>query len=264
MLSAAWHQMTRDIPSLTRPPDVRVAFDRAAARLEANHMFYLLPFFAQLGETYAKWVDELPGSERYHHAHPHGLIVHAAETVEWAFAIRGDLMDTFMPVWHEVLLTVALLHDCGRLFEVEVEDPHDEVFWDPLRQPLALFRETRYLEPGYPVRWRSGRGLQAHEDRFFDLVPLLLGGEVGMEFLSALSRTWSRYLDRRRDVETCLDPYPYALAQVVAAADQHSVREDLRRRKASPRPPPGPSNAPVFCYSSPALPRRTFPGGSGR
>lgn len=258
MISTAWDNLTSDIRPLTKHPEVRTAFHRAAARVESAGMSSLLPFLAKLGETYAKWTDDLPGSERYHHARPYGLVIHAAETVEWAFAIRGTLMDSFAPVWHQVLLTLALLHDCGRLFDIEIEDSHHGDYWDPTLMSLHLFRETRWLREGHPVRWRSGRGFASHEDRFFDLAPILVGGKEGMEFISALSQAWSKYLDRRWQRDRMLDFHPYAVAQVVAAADQHSVREDLRRQKAAPHPPPRLADAPVGCYSSSGLSRRPF------
>lgn len=264
MHSEAWHQLIRDDRPLKRHPDLVEAFDRAAARLEAAHMGYLLPFFARLAATYARWADDLPGSERYHHARPFGLLIHAAETVDWAFAIRGNLMESFRPVWHEVLLTLALLHDCGRLFDVDIPDPCHGDSWDPTTMPLHLFRETRFISPTDPVRWRPGRGIQTHEDRFFDLVPVLVDSTKGIEFISGLSHAWTKYLDRRRPRGMIHDFYPYAVAQVVASADQQSVRQDLLRQKAPRHPPPGPSNAPVCCYSSPPLMRSPFPGGSLR
>jgi hypothetical protein len=257
MRSKAWHARTEGVWPFNRHPEVNEAFDRAAARLEAERSVELVEFFAWLAPIYARWADDVPASERYHHVRPFGLLIHSAETVERAFAIRGSLMDSFDPVWHRVLLTLAFLHDCGRLFDVEVYDPCLDDYWDPLQMPLHLFRETRFIPEGTPARWRAGRGVQPHEWRSLDLLPVLLGDVFSGDFETKLRDAWLKYVRRFLMKSSVSDAYPYTFGRLVAAADQLSVQADRRNRALRP-PPEGPANAPVRYHPSPPPLRTPF------
>lgn len=253
MRSPAWHDLTRGVWPFERHPEVGDAFDRAAARLEAARSGDLLPFFAWLAARYSRWTDDVPASERYHHARPFGLLIHSAETVDRAFAIRGSLMNSFDPGWHPVLLILALLHDCGRLFDVVVHDPCLDDFWDPLRMPLHLFRETRFIPEGTPARWRAGRGVDGHEWRSLDLLPVLLGDTYSGDFRSRLDAAWIKYLTRFRRKDILSDHYPFAVGRLVASADQLSVQADRHRP-----PPEAQANAPVRYHQTPPGTRTHF------
>jgi len=164
--------------------------------LEQGHLQYLVPFFANISAYYARWTYDLPASERYHHTFRFGLLIHSAETVERAVALSRDLMESFAPVWHEVLIALALLHDFGRLFEVEVVDQRDGVTWDPLREPLDDFYKTRFVPLEDHFRWRPGRGIRTHEYRALDLQPHILGPYYEDEFQLRLVDAWWKYFKR--------------------------------------------------------------------
>lgn len=254
MLSELWSSLTRSTWPFKQHREVDDAFDRAAARLEASHAGYLVHFLAWLAGRYAHWTDDLPASERYHHVRPFGLLIHSAETVERAFAIRRDLMEFFPPVWHQVLVALALLHDCGRLFDVAVSDADRGESWDPLQISLREFRRTRYARP---MIWRAGRGIHTHEWRSLDLLPILLGEDDGDEYRWRLNDAWCKYLGRHWRKDDIPAFQAFAIAQLVASADQLSVQQD-RRTTASRPPPEGGANAPVRCYSTPLPSRSVF------
>lgn len=113
-------------------PAVRDIHDRAISRLQALGWPELAPFFTELLARFARWTMDLPGSERHHHSYPYGLLIHSADTVDRAFALGADCIRWLPLPWLQVLLILALFHDCGRLLDFVVRDPASGDTWDPL------------------------------------------------------------------------------------------------------------------------------------
>jgi len=264
MQSETWNHWIGDRWPFREYPAVNHAFDRVAARLELGCLRYLVPFFANISASYARWAYDLPASERYHHSYRFGLLIHSAETVDSALALSRDLMDRFEPVWHEVLIALALLHDCGRLFEVEVVDQRGGATWDPLQGPLDTFYRNGFVPLEDRFRWRPGRGIRTHEYRALDLQPLILGPYYEDEFELRIVDAWRKYFERVWKSVLIHDFYPYAVAHIVACADRQSVREDRLRQKTSAAPPDPKGTPPECYYSSLGRPSKIFtPPSSG-
>jgi hypothetical protein len=115
-------------------------------------------------------------------------------------------------------------------------------------------RGSRNLHITGRATWRAGRGIRSHEWRSLDLLPVLLGEDRGEEYRWRLVDAWHKYLDRSWRRDNIPDFQAFAVAQVVASADQISVQDD-RRRRASQPPPEAGANAPEYCYSTPWVSR---------
>jgi len=133
-------------------------------------MFYdiLVRFFRK--------VYDLPASENHHHSERFGLFVHSLETcinalitqhrkLELKFDGNGDLDSQFnLRNKEKILYRTAiqgLLHDAGKVFDVNVLSKNKEIQWDNYDDNLLDF----YLKNGdYEIKWNKER-TGKHEKR---------------------------------------------------------------------------------------------------
>jgi hypothetical protein len=212
-------------------PAVLALHDRIVRRLEVLGWPELAAFFSPLLARYARWAMDLPGSERHHHAFPYGLLLHSAETVDRAFALGENMIRCLPLPWLKVLVVLALLHDCGRLFDLVVRCPRSGDLWNPLEESLFGFRAARYLplEGGGEVAWRPGRGLDGHERHLADFPSVLLRSAEREPIRDLLPTAVSQYRWRSSREEIWVYLEANLVAEVVAAADLSNARSDWAR-----------------------------------
>ena len=137
-------------------------------------------------------VRDLPASERHHHSWPFGLVEHSLEVALGALAIISTAAYRSDPVARLVAptLTVALLHDLGKLFDV-----------DP----------THYT-------WRRGRGFLGQPGQA-ELILTLTPGE----WVTPVKAIAARYDGRFRRPHLPEEPPLDFLADAIARADGRSA-----------------------------------------
>jgi hypothetical protein len=140
-------------------------------------------------ESLARWVLDLPASEKHHHSTPRGLYRHSLEvagtvlqSIEAEWSERPDrqsLSSAEKVHWLKVAFALGLFHDCGKILDIEVKASARGAPWDPLKESLAAFRMRHGMDPSQstPHVFRPGRGMAGHERRGIPLVPIILPGK---------------------------------------------------------------------------------------
>ena len=124
---------------------------------------------------FALFVGDLPASDKDHDSGPYGLLNHSLE-IAWqvvmeltkpGFKPSPDPVaaDRERPGWVYAGFLAALLHDVGKVFDVEVNSGKGEggapsAIWNPRVQPLVAFLESRGMKAAHPehTKFRAGRG----------------------------------------------------------------------------------------------------------
>lgn len=137
-------------------------------------------------------VRDLPASERHHHSWPFGLVEHSLEVALGTLAIISTAAHRSDPVARLVAptLTVALLHDLGKVFDVD---------------------------PAF-LTWRRGRGFLGHADQA-ELTLTLTPGEWVTPVKAIADRYDARFRRPRLPEEPPLD----FLADAIGRADGRSA-----------------------------------------
>ena len=96
---------------------------------------------------FALYVVDLPASERDHDAGPFGLLDHSlgvaraavGELVRPSFRASEDPAENYreQPIWAYSGFVLGLLHDAGKVFDLEVVPKAGGPAWNPLEGPLA-------------------------------------------------------------------------------------------------------------------------------
>ena len=135
---------------------------------------------------FAFYVLDLPASESHHHSVRFGLLDHSLDVAcrvakavgSPAFRTTEDYAADYhqKPIWHYAAVVCALLHDVGKILDLEVSSPDGKDCWDPFAEPLALFCGRHRLGQTGPERWkhRVGRGMRYHAWHGPMLYPLIL------------------------------------------------------------------------------------------
>ncbi len=163
----------------------------------------------RLAARFALFVWDLPASERDHDAGPFGLLDHSLEVARRAvgelvrpsFRPSEDPAVNYreQPVWAYSGFVLGLLHDLGKVLDLDVLAPGGESPWNPASEPLGLFlkRLGRAGSGRECWRWKKGRGLNGHVPKGEALVPAvlpsaarsLLGQRLGI-LLRAFTRSY--------------------------------------------------------------------------
>lgn len=154
------------------------------------------------------WILDLPASESSHHAYPHGLLDHVLEV---ALAATIQCASKFGPEhWNDSMseraygqalrlsMALGVLHDIGKVFNVEVKDKKSGETWDPMREPLAYFKARHrlsILEPT-PFKFVKGRGLNGHEEKGRKLIPLVVHPKIWKQMDSHIAKAYDAYAGR--------------------------------------------------------------------
>ena len=177
-------------------------------------------------------VMDLGASESYHHAAPWGLAEHSLEVAVHALRVarsrhfvghaapNPEEETHRLPRLRYACFLFALTHDLGKVLQVAVSGPNRETH-NPFVEPLGAFYD-RHGQDQCRVQWREGRGLEDH----VRLTPYLVG--------RLLSRAVAAYVGAAILGELLEEKTSGAreIWEIIAEADQHSVREDRRRAEA--------------------------------
>jgi hypothetical protein len=140
----------------------------------------------QVAARFALYVVDLPASERNHGSEPYGLLDHsldvarsaARELVRPSFRVSEDPVENYreQPIWGYAGVVLGLLHDAGKLFDLEVVLPGAQAPWNPLSEPLAAYlrRSGRTRSGTESWKWKSGRGVNGHVWKTEAVAPLVI------------------------------------------------------------------------------------------
>ncbi len=134
--------------------------------------------------AFARWVFFLPASESNHHAMPYGLLWHSL-SVAWrftsSFQLRPDIgrrLEELKPEdkrpWLLAGVAAAVLHDCGKLFDMVFRSVPAGRIWNPLREPVTTFINRLAKRSDVVLQYVPGRGLKGHEAKGRALIPVIL------------------------------------------------------------------------------------------
>jgi hypothetical protein len=210
-------------------------FDRAAA-------------WAPL-KAFARWVAMLPASENNHHSHDFGLLHHSLK-VAFLFLDRlrrplnfsrvEDLPEKDRRPWILAGMAAALLHDCGKLFDMEVRALPSAKVWDPMKEALAAFVRRNVTQESFDfkINFVVGRGLKGHEAKGRALIPVILPPS----FACDLTRKTLAVYDACVSHHELIQPWahwPAAwFAAIILTADREDSAANLKLQERFPNPPP--------------------------
>lgn len=181
---------------------------------------------------FATCCQDLPASESYHHATPRGLLLHSLDVAIFAMRIRRNyiLPPNTAPedvihkeiVWVYGVFLCALLHDVGKVLDMDIElfvgEGKEPVRWTPALGAISQPYRFRYhKERQYSQHQRSG---------LMWLTPLL--SENPMAAITSdrqLYHEMSAYLSGHADSDS-------VIGQIVMQADAASVAQNLGADKA--------------------------------
>jgi hypothetical protein len=196
----------------------------------------------------ALWFADLPASERHHDRHPFGLLEHSLQvgsaTVRdldrrWIADRKGSILSgEERSMWARVAYSTALLHDAGKVLDVVVSEPETGSPWNPLQEPLVLFKRRWNLTFGdpSPFRYRPHRGLAGHEANGTAVARAMFAASTWEGLGPLILQALSAYAERHRAADPDI-PVPLGyLARRVHEADVEMSRRGQRREVASGSP----------------------------
>lgn len=229
----------------------------------------------------AFFVFDLPASERNHHRDRFGLLEHTLEVAHLTarelsgpgFEISPDVSVQHRegPRWVYAGVVAAVLHDLGKVLDLEVVAPGDPNPWDPNKEPLRLFCERKGLSETGRTFWHylPGRGMRLHEKHLPLVAPQVLTPEVG-KYLGPRLRS---ILDRLTSQEGwAKDSRPRDPAceviRIMRTKDEASSVQDRDLARAEPGAPvtpapPRPLPPPIPREAEPSPPPPTKVVGQG-
>lgn len=140
----------------------------------------------RVAARFAMYVVDLPASESNHGSEGFGLLDHSldvargavGELVRPGFRVSEDPAMNYrdQPIWAYSGFVLGLLHDVGKVFDLEVQPRGEGATWNPLEEPLLAFLGRRRLAASgrESWRWKKGRGLNGHVWKGNALAPLIL------------------------------------------------------------------------------------------
>lgn len=235
----------------------------------------------RLALRFAAYVGDLPASERSHASQEYGLLDHSLEVaratvgelVRPGFRVSEDPAANYreQPVWAYSGFVLGLLHDLGRLFDLDVLPKGTKNPWDPRTETLLAFLKRLGMRSSGrgSWRWHPGRGQNKQIQSGNALVPLVLPLSVkellGIRLRILLSvfersyaegkedwgqgpagrvvqtvRKWDRTLakEERQAKHPPQQPETAKPAPSLPAAPSSAIQEPVVAREEAPLPPP--------------------------
>ncbi|HLY11297.1 MAG TPA: TraI domain-containing protein [Planctomycetota bacterium] len=189
----------------------------------------------------ALMVMDLQGSQSHHHNRPYGLLEHLLSVARAVVSRLGPALqvtaDRAVPererdLWVYGGFLMGLLHDLGKVLDLDVQRPDGGDRWNPLGEPLAAFCARNGIRTTGPDWWqyRRGRGLTGHVWHGIPLFSLLLPRPVTDVLGPRLFLlTDAMILHGMSERLSHVPPHAMQIARVVAEVDVELSREDLRR-----------------------------------
>jgi len=195
------------------------------------------PFYGEMLERFAAFVQELPASEYHHHARRGGLLDHSLEVCLNAMKLcqaelnpsQGQENTIAAERYAYAVCAAALLHDAGKILSdvhpVIVQGSGEQA-WFPW---MGVIRRSQYR-----VRFNTGRSYAAHGELGLLLAPLVVPAS-GLNWIGAtpafLTAWASAVIDRKEAAGN--------MGRIIQEADRLSVKRELRASQStgSSRPP---------------------------
>lgn len=181
--------------------------------------------------NYALWCQDLPASQNYHHTGKRGLLLHSLDVAIYAMRLRRNaILPPNTPpedvihreiVWVYGVFLCALLHDSGKIMDVDIELHQGEggiVRWTPVMGPITL---------PYRAKYHPARQYSTHQYTGHTLLSQLLSADAMLAISSdkALYHTMMESLSGHSNPDNVIE-------QIVTQADAASVAQDLGADKA--------------------------------
>jgi hypothetical protein len=188
----------------------------------------------------ALMVMDLQGSQWHHHSRPYGLLTHllvvardVVARLKSALRVSEDYAENHREqgIWLYGSFLMGLLHDLGKILDLEVRRPDGKDRWNPMVEPLAAFCARNGIKRTGPDWWqyRRGRGLAGHAWHGWPLLSLLLPRSVidylGHRLFVLIDAAILYGMSTRR---SHVPPYAMEIARVVAEVDVNVSRADRR------------------------------------
>ncbi len=176
--------------------------------------------------NYALWCQDLPASESYHHAGKRGLLLHSLDTAIYAMRLRRNyiLPPNVAPedvihreiIWVYGVFLCALLHDAGKVLDMEVElyvEGAEPRRWTPALGPIT--------QP-YRCRYYKDRQYATHQHNGLLLLNQLLSANpmAAITHDRPLYHAMTEYLSGHSNPDN-------VISQIITQADAASVAQDL-------------------------------------
>lgn len=178
--------------------------------------------FRDVTSSYAERVWDLPASERSHHVFPFGLLAHSLD-------VMARVAETSLTIYGPLL---GLLHDSGRVFDLQVFHQQDGEIWAPLLEPLVLFSHRG----PHSVIWRPGRGLVRHENAGLSLLQVIVPPKLRDELADNLDFAYTAYCRRHDPKAPLYDNELLDQIGEVQRADSLSAAADRMRHRGENSP----------------------------
>lgn len=140
----------------------------------------------RVAARFAMYVVDLPASESNHGAEAFGLLDHSLEVARSAvgelvrpgFRVSEDpaMNHRDQPIWAYSGFVLSLLHDVGKVLDLEVAVGQNGATWNPIAEPLVAYLGRHRLDASgrEAWRWKEGRGINGHVSKVNALAPLIL------------------------------------------------------------------------------------------
>ena len=128
-------------------------------------------------------------------------------------------------MWARVAYVTALLHDVGKVLDVAVSEPKGRAEWNPLQEPLALFKRRWNQELSDPCtfRYRRNRGPKGHEAKGAAVARAILSAIEWRGLAPLVFWALAAYLERHRAADPEFPvPLGYLVSRVHAADVENS------------------------------------------
>jgi hypothetical protein len=169
----------------------------------------------RVAARFAMYVVDLPASESNHGAEAFGLLDHSLEVARNAvgelvrpgFRVSEDpaMNHRDQPIWAYSGFVLSLLHDVGKVMDLDVSVGQNGAAWNPIEEPLVAYLGRHRLDASgrEAWRWKEGRGLNGHVPKGNALAPLILPDEskrlLGPRLRVLLSTFVRSYVEGKED-----------------------------------------------------------------